>query len=555
MSKHKWTYMEHWRAPSPQGPIYQYASMHEMDRFVRQIAAVGFKGLDMFDFNLNQVVEMFGSLPAFEAFLQERGIERLVGIFHAARFTPSQGPHVPESHDGYFERAEALMHRCADIEIENVIIMPLGAYPTVEPVTDEIIKRTADFWSRVGEMTLTHGAKLSAHHEFWGGIRSLEEVEKFYDWSDPETVFFYCDAGQHVIAGVDPVALYERYHDRTSGFHFKDTHDVDVNEEYRAPADAELNASVKRWFWEMGTPEGLVDFPALYAAIEKHGYDGWIGVEHDKANIDGGSYAEATAVSMWFVGNVLGGIEPPEAETAGIDWSYAINQWKREHDGFTRREYHERAFKTIAASGFGEIELRAGSGRWEPHGRRELIEANYGSIAEFRRFLSSCGIRAVSSWFYDPAIPFQEENSRPRSATARDDHAEIAESTRRFAEALAELGGSRLVVRPIGSAWRLAAEGVDLDDAIATAAACWNLVGSATAEHGVGTTVHVDCLSALQSTSDLARFLELTDPGSWVSPSTRQRSRSVASTRSSSTSCTTPASITSISRTPTRSTP
>ena len=35
------------------------------------------------------------------------------------------------------------MQRCADIEIENVIVMPLGAYPTVEPVTDEIIKRTA----------------------------------------------------------------------------------------------------------------------------------------------------------------------------------------------------------------------------------------------------------------------------------------------------------------------------------------------------------------------------------------------------------------------------
>ena len=85
MSKHKWSlHGALARAVAP-GPDYQYASMHEMDRFVRQIAAVGFKGLDMFDFNLNHVVEMFGSLPAFEAFLQERGIERLVGIFHAAQ--------------------------------------------------------------------------------------------------------------------------------------------------------------------------------------------------------------------------------------------------------------------------------------------------------------------------------------------------------------------------------------------------------------------------------------------------------------------------------------
>jgi sugar phosphate isomerase/epimerase len=503
--------MEHWRAPSPQGPIYQYASMREMDRFVRQLTAVGFTGLDIFDFNIRQVVEMFGSLPAYEAFLRERGIEKLVGVFHASRFSPTAGPHVPETHDFYFKRVEALMQQLADVAVENIVVMPLGAYPQVEPVSDEKIKHTADYWSRVGELTLRYGAKLSAHHEFWGGIRSLEEIEKFYEWSNPETVFFFCDAGQHVIAGVDPVALYERYHDRTSGFHFKDTHDVDTKEEYRSPADAELNASVKRWFWEMGTPQGLVDFPALFAAIERHGYDGWLGVEHDKANIDGGSYAEATAVSMWYVGNVLHGIEPPKAEAPGITWSYAINQWKSEHDGFTRREQHERAFKTISASGFTAVELRAGTGRWEPLGRRELVThpGNYGSGDGFRSFLAECGIERVSSWFYDPALPFQEEDMRPRSASDSADRAAIVESTRGFASFLAELGGSRLVVRPVASAWRLdgSAEG-----ALAAASACWNAVGAATRDHGVRTTLHVDCLSALRTAEAIAAFLAQTDP-------------------------------------------
>ena len=509
MATHKWTYMEHWRAPSPQGPAYQYASGRAMDRFVKQIASVGFTGLDIFDFNIRQVVEMFGSLQGYEAFLRERGVEKLVGIFHAARFTPEAGPHLPETHDRYYNNVEALMRQLDGVEVENIIIMPLGAYPQVEPVTDDKIKHTAEFWSRVGELTLKHGAKLSAHHEFWGGIRSLEECEKFYEWSDPETVFFFCDAGQHVIAGVDPVALYERYHDRTSGFHFKDTHNVDILEEYRAPADAEMNASVKRWFWEMGTREGLSDFPALFAAIEKHGYDGWIGVEHDKANVDGGSYAEATAISMWYVGHVLEGIEPPTARTPGISWSYAINQWKSEHDGFTRREYHERAFKTIRASGFKEVELRAGSGRWEPLGRRELVVANYGSVDGFKQVLAECDLDRVSSYFYDPGTPFQEENSAPRSASESSDHAGILESTRGFASFLAELGGDRLVVRPIQSAWRF--EG-SREAAVAAAAACWDAVGAMSKEHGVRTTVHVDCLSALERAEDIAKFLSLTDP-------------------------------------------
>lgn len=510
MPEHRWTYMEHWRAPSPQGPIYQYASRREMDRFLRQIAAVGFTGLDMFDFNLRQVVEMFGSLPKFEGSLREHGIAKLVGIFHAARFTAQSGPHLPETHDRYYRGVEALLEQIADIEVENIIVMPLGAYPQVEPVTDEKIKRTADFWSRVGALTLSRGAKLSAHHEFWGGIRSLEEVEKFYEWSDPDTVFFFCDAGQHVIAGVDPVGLYERYHDRTAGFHFKDTHNVDTLGEYRAPADAELNASVKRWFWEMGTADGLTDFPKLFAAIEKHGYDGWIGVEHDKANVDGGSYAESTAVSMWYAAHVLGGMAPPTAAMPDISWSYAINQWKPEHDGFTRREYHERAFKTIRASGFCEIELRAGTGRWEPLGRRELVEANYGSVESFKAFLGECGIARVSSYFYDPATGFQEEDSQSRSPCEAGDHDAILRSARGFASFLAELGGQRLVVRPMPSAWRFDGS---ISEALALAAECWNAVGEMTRSFGVRTTLHPDCLSALQTPDDLKAIMALTDPG------------------------------------------
>jgi inosose dehydratase len=114
VAEHKWTYMEHWRTPSPQGPSSQYASRRELDRFVRH-------------FNLRQVVEMFGSLPAFEAFLRERGIEKLVGVFHASRFTPIAGPHAPETHDFYYGRVEALMQQLADVAVENIVVMPLGA--------------------------------------------------------------------------------------------------------------------------------------------------------------------------------------------------------------------------------------------------------------------------------------------------------------------------------------------------------------------------------------------------------------------------------------------
>jgi sugar phosphate isomerase/epimerase len=62
---------------------------------------------------------------------------------------------------------------------------------------------------------------------------------------------------------------------------------------------------VPRWFYEMGTDGGLVDFPALVKEIVRSGYDGWLTVEHDKADIGGGSYAEATAIAKWYIDTVL----------------------------------------------------------------------------------------------------------------------------------------------------------------------------------------------------------------------------------------------------------
>jgi len=62
---------------------------------------------------------------------------------------------------------------------------------------------------------------------------------------------------------------------------------------------------VDRWFRKMGTDGGLVDFPALMREIVASGYDGWLTVEHDKAEPGGGSYAEATCVAKWYIDDVL----------------------------------------------------------------------------------------------------------------------------------------------------------------------------------------------------------------------------------------------------------
>ena len=78
-----------------------------------------------------------------------------------------------------------------------------------------------------------------------------------------------------------------------------------------------------------------------------------------------------------------------------------------------------------------------------------------------------------------------------------------------FSDALRALGGSVLVVRPVGSAWQT---GV-LDDAqIATLATLWNTVGQRISADGVALALHVDFLSALRLGDSLDRLLAATDP-------------------------------------------
>jgi inosose dehydratase len=196
--------------------------------------------------------------------------------------------------------------------------------------------------------------------------------------------------------------------------------------------------------------------------------------------------------------------------TGTVRLGYAINQWKPNFDDFTRREQHVRALKVITASGFTGIELRGGTGRWDPLGRPASIAANYGSASAFTEILRQIGIEAVCSWYLDPGEPIGEDLSPGRSVLEAGDHRAITESVKPFAEFLAASGGARLVVRALPSAWTA---GELTADAIAVAAEGWNQAGAATADVGVTISLHVDCLSSAADAKTLEALLGATDPG------------------------------------------
>ncbi|MEY4377437.1 MAG: hypothetical protein RJB26_1987 [Pseudomonadota bacterium] len=202
-------------------------------------------------------------------------------------------------------------------------------------------------------------------------------------------------------------------------------------------------------------------------------------------------------------------MNPPFPTTGGLRWSYAINCWKPGFMGFARVEEHERAFKTMSAAGFGAVELKAGSGRWDTLGRPENIVASYGSLENFRDTIGSWGMAAVSSVFLDPFQMSFEDLHFGLDPLNESQRSMLTDTAVLHSRALATLGGDWLVVRPVAS---FSKQGALSRDQLLRLGEAWTAIGKGTRTHGIGIALHVDALSALRSIEDLEVVLEALDP-------------------------------------------
>jgi inosose dehydratase len=158
-----------------------------------------------------------------------------------------------------------------------------------------------------------HGLVPCLHAHAGTHIEFEAEVERIVAGTDPELVSLCIDTGHCAYAGVDPVALYRRHANRVAYFHLKD---VDRGRLRGALGQALSfeQAVAARVFCPLG--EGVVDFAALRAALEEHGFEGWATVEQDRLPTDSGAPAEHAAASLDHLRAVGLGGGPPRAVAA-----------------------------------------------------------------------------------------------------------------------------------------------------------------------------------------------------------------------------------------------
>jgi inosose dehydratase len=129
---------------------------------------------------------------------------------------------------------------------------------------------------RVAAVAADHGLRPVFHPHAGSYVEFEDEIERLL--SD-DAIDLCVDTGHSAFAGVDPVALFARHSRRIPYLHLKDV-DGSVLRRVRTLHLDFWTAIRAGVFCPVG--RGIVDFPALAAALEAAGFDGWATVEQDR---------------------------------------------------------------------------------------------------------------------------------------------------------------------------------------------------------------------------------------------------------------------------------
>ncbi len=297
------------------------------------VSVCGFDGVEITDTAIGMhdyIPGLFGSVQNFMNFMNSCGVERVCSFF--ANYYEGSSLNAAD-HVRLAEYFSHLAGFVAQLGGSRLLVRPMGPYWREAPITDDKIKTAAECWSKVGKATKAAGVETSMHVDFLCGIRNIAEIEKLLKWSDPDAVGLTIDTAELTIAGIDPVKFYDKHHARINHLHFKDAITTDKLDEYKdvnAEVDywpcnlvaAGTRQGVDRWFYEMGTPGGLVDFPALVASMNEHGYKGWVVVESDQSP----HVEESVMLNGWYLKHVLlGSDKTQQRKSAAVGRAEVVN--------------------------------------------------------------------------------------------------------------------------------------------------------------------------------------------------------------------------------------
>lgn len=234
-----------------------YMTHGDTQAAIRDIANVGYQGVEVFDGNLAEFADKAEELLSV---LSETNTE-LVSVYTGANFIYDE---ILDDELYKIEQAATLAKKFG----ASRIVLGGGAKRPDGPKADDF-KKVGRGLDMAADIARKHGLE-SSYHPHLGTIS--ETLDGFHQIMDSCSIGFCPDTAHLTLSGIDPVAAIDRYGDRLKHIHFKDVSNKTGN------------------FTPLG--EGDIDFKEILSAIKRANYDSWLMVELDSYEGDPKKAAE-----------------------------------------------------------------------------------------------------------------------------------------------------------------------------------------------------------------------------------------------------------------------
>ena len=166
--------------------------------------------------------------------------------------------------------------------------------PKDRAITPADYQRLGQLLTEIGKRTADLGILVGYHNHMGTLGQRPEEVDQILQASDPRYVKLLLDTGHYYQGGGDPAKAIEKYHDRLLFLHIKDVeelpHSTDPKHTYR-------------WV-ELG--QGKEDIPAVFAALRRVKFHGWVVVELDSEPDPSRTPKESAAMAEKYLEDRIG---------------------------------------------------------------------------------------------------------------------------------------------------------------------------------------------------------------------------------------------------------
>jgi inosose dehydratase len=159
-----------------------------------------------------------------------------------------------------------------------------------EQVTHDDLPRFARILSRLGLTAQTRGVRLSLHHHYGHPVMFCDDIERFFEHVQPDSLGLTIDTAHLWMAGEDEIGpAIERFSGILDNVHLKDCRDD-------APGER-LASGGRRATSFMSLGHGEMNFDPIFQALHTTGYSGWLCADEES----GADIGESLTLSHDFI--------------------------------------------------------------------------------------------------------------------------------------------------------------------------------------------------------------------------------------------------------------